>query len=493
MPDINRTSIIEERAELPVRALSDVVVCGGGPAGVAAAVGAARAGASVTVIERHGCLGGNNTAAMVTSWNNLERTGAPEIEGFYQELVDRLRRIGGIAGTKDGERQLFFDPEALKFVLDEVMEECKVRVLFHTMIAKAIVDTDRAIGVAIQSKSGREAVMGRIVIDSSGDADVAHSAGVPCMGGREEDGKMQPGTLKMKVGNVDTDKLEAYLAEHPKEVFVQAHLKQSFDGTINEVPRMVFGRNGGEFKGRCYIGFPGAVAQAKADGQPLFTDYVHFHSTSRPGEMMINMARISGVDGTNVESVSLAEAQGRKEAFLLTRFLRKYIPGFENCFLSQTAQIVGIRETRRIVGEHILQQDECEKGHLFADTVASAYSTMLDVHDPAGKGFSVLRPLPHAVHVPYRCLIPLKIDGMLVAGRCVSASHVAVGSVRSTHKCMATGQAAGVAAALAVKNALQPRNLPVELVQAELKRQGVNFGDVPNAPPPLRTPAVQPA
>jgi uncharacterized protein with NAD-binding domain and iron-sulfur cluster len=486
------STVIEDRAELPVRAFSDVVVCGGGPAGIAAAVGAARAGASVTIIERHGCLGGNNTAAMVTSWNNLEREGAPEIEGVYQELVDRLKRIGGIAGTKDGVRQLFFDPEALKYVLDEVMEEAGVDVLFHTMIAKTIVENDRTIGVVIQSKSGREAVLGKVIIDSSGDADIAHSAGVPCAGGRDEDGKMQPGTLKMKVANVDTDKLEMYLAEHPKEVFVQAHLKQSFDGTIREAPRMTFGRSEGEFKGRCYIGFPTAVAKAKADGQPLFTDYAHFHSTSHPGEMMINMARVSGVDGTDVASVSKAEVQGRKEAFLLTQFLRKYIPGFENCYLAQTAQIIGIRETRRIIGEHILTQEECEQGFLFPDTVASAYSTMLDVHDPAGKGFTVLRPLPHAVHVPYRCMVPLKIDGLLVAGRCVSATHVAVGSVRSTHKCMAIGQAAGAAAALAVKHDLQPRKLPAELVQAELKRQGVNFGDVPNEPRQERGYALQP-
>lgn len=469
-------SKVEERFETPVRAVADVVVCGGGPGGLAAAISAARAGASVIVIERHSCLGGNCTAALVTSWNNLEREGAAEMEGVYQELIERLAAIGGIAGTRDGVRQCFFDPEALKLVLDEMMAEAGVRVLFHTMIAKALVEDDRVVGVVIQSKSGREAVLGTVVVDATGDADVAFSAGVPCTAGREQDGKMQPATLKMRVVGVDEDELELFLKDNPKEVFVQAHLKESFDGQIREAPRMSFGPNKGEFKGRCYIGFPSLVARAKAEGMAMFTDYIHFHSMSRRGEMMVNMARVNGVDATDVESVSKAEAEGRREAHLLLKLLRKYVPGFANAYLAQTGEHIGIRESRRIIGEHVLTQEECEKGVLFPDTIATAYSTMLDVHDPAGGGFTVLRPLPHGVNVPYGSILPLKRDGLLVAGRCLSATHVAVGSVRSTHKCMAVGQAAGVAAALSVKHGVQPRRLRAEFVQAELRRQGVNFG-----------------
>lgn len=468
--------IAEIRKEIPVSSNTDVVVGGGGPAGLAAAISAARAGAKVMLIEEHGFLGGTCTAGMVSSWNNWERPGAPEMEGVYQELIDRLKKSDGIVGSRDGERQRFFDVEALKYVLDEMMDEVGVTVLFHTMITDAVVDHDRVIGVVAQNKSGRQVILGRVVVDATGDADIAFSAGVLCTKGREPDGLMQPATLKMKLGNVNLDRLETYLSEHPKEVFVQAHLKRTYEGVIEEVPQMKFGKLEGQFLGRVYIGFPSAVQKAKSEGFPLFTDYVHFHATPRPGEVMVNMVRVRGVDATGAESVSKAEVEGRKQVWVLVKFLKKYIPGFEDCYLIQTASHIGLRESRRIVGEHVLAQEEVEKGVLFPDTIATAYSTMLDVHDPSGKGFTIFRALDHPVHIPYRSLIPTQKDGLIVAGRCISATHVAISAVRSTHKVMAAGQAAGIAAALSVKHNVQPRALPVELVQAELRRQGVNFG-----------------
>lgn len=471
-------SVPEIRDTIPVSGSVDVVVGGGGPAGIAAATSAARAGAKVLLVEEQGFLGGTGTAAMVTAWNNWERPGAPEMAGIYQELLERLGKIeGGIIGSRDGERQCFYDVEALKYVLDEMTADAGVKVLFHTMIAGAVVDHDRVSGVIVQNKSGRHAILGQVIVDATGDGDIAFSAGVPCTKGREPDQLMQPGTLLMKLGNVDLDRLEAYLVDHPREVLLQTELKQTYDGDIHTVTQMTFGKLPGPFRGRVYWGFPSIVRKAKSEGFPLFTDYVMFHCTPRPDEIVVNMVRVNGVDGTNAESISAAEIEGRRRAQRLVEFFRRYVPGCEECYLMQIAPRIGIRESRRIVGEHVLSQEEVEGGTLFPDTIATAYSTCIDVHDPSGKGFTVLRALEHPVHIPYRCLIPLQKDGLIVAGRCISASHVAIGSIRSQHKVMATGQAAGVAAALCAKHKVQPRGLSVELVQAELRRQGLNFGN----------------
>lgn len=470
-------TIPEIRREIPVSGSYDVIVAGGGPAGVGAAISAARAGVKVAILEQHGFMGGVCCAAMSSAWNNWDREGAPEVEGLYEELIDRLSAINGIVGSRDGKRQCFYDVEALKYILDTLMSETGAMPLLHTVVADAIVSQDRVTGVAIQNKSGRQAILGRVVVDATGDADVAFTAGVPCTKGREPDGLMQPASLIMKVGNVDVDGLEGYLKEHPSELLPGlAHLKNTYDGVIDNLPQMKFGKLDGPFLGRSYMGFPSAVRKAESEGLHLFTNYVIFHSTPRKDEVMVNMTRVTGVDASNGASVSKAEIEGRRQVRVIMEFLINYLPGFKECYLVQTAPHIGLRESRRIVGEHILTEEDCVKGIFFPDTIATAYSTCLDVFSPTGKGFTMFKALDHPVHIPYRSLVPKRMDGLLVAGRCLSATHVGFGAVRSQHKVMAAGQAAGIAAALSVKNNVQPRALNVELIQSELKRQGVNFG-----------------
>ncbi len=439
---------------VPVTSETDVIVVGGGPAGIAAAIASARNGARTLLAERYGFLGGMATAGLVGPFMTCYDIEGKEpiIAGIFKELVDRLVAVGAAidpAGVKGfsafggyhsygHEHVTPFDPEALKYVAQEMVLEAGAELKLHTFFVDSIVEAQEITGLITVTKSGLEALRAQIVIDTTGDGDVAARAGAPFGKGRADDGRMQPVSLFFRVGNVDDDTVQAYMDANPEDECF-AHL----------------------------------VAQAREKGDfYLPKDHVTMFRTPRPGEWWANASRIHGVDSTHSEQLTQAEIKGHRQVMVLVEFLRQYVPGFERCYLIDTATQIGVRESRRITGEYVLTADDVYEARRFEDAIARV-SFPIDIHDVSGGGgvFEGPKAGPYYT-IPYRCLVPLKVENLLVAGRPISATHEAHGSLRVMPPCFATGQAAGTAGALALETDVRPRDIDVELLRDSLAQQG---------------------
>ena len=458
------------RIELPPRvgtvaAEADVLVVGGGPSGLGAALGAAAAGARVILAERYGFLGGNATAALVmplTSFHahghrapDLDETalfpkdqgpGEPVVAGVFRRLLTRLVRAGGaLRPLQDTGYTVPFDPEILKLVALDLLDEAGVDYLFH-VFASGVTGGTRPDGVVFEGKSGPVVVRARVIVDATGDGDIAALAGAPYEVGRDGDGLVQPMTLMFRMVEFEREAFAAYVRRHPDQW-------------------------------RGVHGLKDLVDRATAAGElELPREDVLFFGTPHPREVSVNSTRITGVLGTSVWDLTRAEWEGRRQFCQLVAFLRKYVPGFEQSYAAQSGVQVGVRETRRIVGEYQLTADDVVGARKFEDVVArGAYP--IDIHNPAGQG-TVLRRVPpgEAYDIPLRCLIPERTDNLLVAGRCISGTHEAHSSYRVMPISMATGHAAGVCGALAARGARAPRDLPAGEVQQELMRQHADLG-----------------
>ncbi len=446
---------------IPVAGRFDVLVAGGGPAGIAAAVAAARYGARVALVERYGFLGGNATAGLVgpfmTAFSDDGTTQL--VRGVFDELVRRLEAMGGAlhpgtvqAGSayagyivKGHDHVTPFDPEAVKLVAAEMVSEAGVTLFLHTFVVEPLLEAGAVRGLVVTSKSGLAALRADVVVDCSADGDVAFRAGVPMKQGREGDGKTQPMTMFFRVANIDDAAVDAYVEAHPEERGLLFH---------------------------------GIVEAARARGEwTIPREKVGMYRTLQPGVWRINTSRIQLLDGTKVEDLTAAEIEGRRQAFALVGFFRRHLPGFANCVLLDTATQIGVRETRRIVGEYELTQDDLVTGRDFDDVVA-LYGYPIDVHSPDGKGGGAADSvaIANAYRLPYRILVPKGVDGLVVAGRCVSASHEALGAIRVMPCAFALGQAAGAAAAIAAETRVTPRAVNVTALQKTLLEQGAYLG-----------------
>ncbi|HET8631777.1 MAG TPA: FAD-dependent oxidoreductase [Thermomicrobiales bacterium] len=446
---------------IPVVGAAEVLVVGAGPAGLAAAIAAARHGARTLLVERFGFLGGNLTAGLVgpcmTAYS-LDGT-RQLIRGVFEEFVRRMEAVGGAlhpsgvaAGTAycgfityGHDKVTPFQPEAAKQVALDLCLEAGVGLLLHTFVADALVDEGAVTGVVVANKSGLGAVRAQLVVDCSADADVAARAGVPCHLGREEDGLTQPMTLFFRVAGVDDEAVRAYVARHPDD----------------------------------YRPFAGLVAAARAAGEfTIPRQGVGLYRTLEPGVWRINTTRIQRVDGTSAADLTRAEVEGRRQVRELLRFFRNWLPGFERCTLLDTAATIGVRETRRIAGEYTLTLDDLATGRAFPDAIALA-GYPVDLHSPTGDGGGAdgSHPTADAYQIPYRCLVPLGVDNLLVAGRSISATHEALAATRVMPPCFALGEAAGTAAALALEHRTTPRRLDAALLRRALARQGAYLGE----------------
>ena len=445
---------IIEQKKTPVRQKVDVLVVGGGPAGFGAAIAAARNGAETLIVERYGFLGGMATAGLVGPFMTCYDIDGQEpiIAGVFKELVDRLVAIGaaidpaGVRGfsafggyhSYGHEHVTPFDPEALKYVAQEMTLEAGVDLKLHTLFVDCLVKEDVITDLVSVTKSGLEVLRAPIVIDTTGDGDVAARAGAPFEQGQSGDGRVQPVSLFFRVGNVDDAGVQAYMdANREDECFAKL------------------------------------VAQARENGDfYLPKDRVTMFRTPRPGEWWANASRIHGVDSTDGEQLTQAEVEGHRQVMVLLEFLRQYVPGFGNCTLIDTATQIGVRESRRVLGEYVLTAEDVYQARRFEDAIARV-SFPIDIHDVKGGGgfFEGPKAGPYYT-IPYRCLVPGKIDNLLVAGRPISATHEAHGSLRVMPPCFATGQAAGTAAALALETKSSPRNVNVRLLRDSLAEQG---------------------
>lgn len=445
--------------QVPVVRQTDVLVVGGGMAGIAAAVSAARNGADTTLIEQYGALGGTGSIGLVGPFmTSFDETGKTQIvRGVFDEIVRRMVAVGGAVHPSEVSRGTPYssfatyahsnvtpyDPEALKLVADQMMEEARVRLYYHTFMADVLKEANAVEGVVVVNKSGVQAIRAKVVVDCTGDGDVAHLAGVPMAKGRDRDGKMQPMSMFFRVGGVDDKALAEWKREHPDDRLF------SLD-----------------------------IAEAKAKGEPFSIprDSLGLYKTLRPGEYRANASRLLGYDSTDVDSLTKAEVEGRKQVWELMRFWWKHSPAMKNAYLIDTAAMVGVRESRRIIGEYVLKAEDVVQATQFPDVVAMN-GFMIDIHNPEGVGQAAppVKAAP-AYEIPYRSLVPLKVDQLLVGGRCLSATHEALGAVRVMPPACATGEAAGTAAALSVTLDVAPRRLPVDELQRKLLAQGAYLG-----------------
>jgi len=441
----------------------DVLVVGGGNAGCAAAIAAARHGARTLLLERYGFLGGTATAAMVGPWMTFHSAKERIVGGIAQEMVERLMRKGAsrghLADSSDYVATITpFDPEVHKALLFEMMREAGVSLLLHAYFLSAQLDGEAVCGATFATVGGSRSYRGKVVIDATADALVAASAGVPTQQG-DERGRVQPATLMFRLSHVDLAALAAYLREHPDEMRSSLHPQERVPAALTAV-----------------AGLNDLWERARADGLvDVPRELVSFFISPYPDEVTVNMTRVVNIDPLDPDDLTRAEVESRLQAMQLLEFFRGRVPGFAGARIAATGTQVGIRESRRIVGRYTLTRDDVLQARRFDDAVArSAYP--IDVHNPSGSGTSTQRLAPgESYEIPYRTLLPVNREQLLVAGRCISTTHEALASTRLTPTVMTLGQAAGTAAALACARGVPVADIDTSELRAQLVADGVDL------------------
>ncbi len=427
--------------DVRVAAQANVVVVGGGPAGLSAALAAARNGAQTILLERYNHLGGLASGGMVLVLDDMWDSHLQEISvrGNCMTMIERMAAMGltrfpranewgedpaayrrwGRWGTFDFHSQktphpicfaAAFDPDAYKRVALEMVQEAGVSLRLHSWFSQTLVEDGKVKGVICETKSGREAILADVVIDTTGDLDVAASAGAPHIGGSYIT------TTVFRLGGVDTEAAERFEREEP----------EAYAELDRQIKRVLGGSWG-----------------------------LWWLKTPLPGVVWCNCPHMAGIDGLKVEDLTRAEIQGRKHIHAVVEFVRETMPGFEHCHVIDVAPQTGVRQTRLLDGEHVMSKEEVAQRVRFDDSIAR------------GRDY----------YMPYRALLPKQIDNLLVAGRHYSATSQAQKISREIPPCMAMGEAAGVAAALALNAGVSVRNVDVRAVQKSLRAQGADPGD----------------
>lgn len=453
----------------------DVIVCGGGPSGFIAAISAARGGARTLLIERYGFVGGMPTISWLGPISPFHFGDERVVGGIPHEFVERMREAGGSTGHirctnphGSGSYLCFYDRESYKSTALAMLREAGADLLFHTWVEGVELSGQTVTGVQVANKSGRGTIHASVVVDATGDGDVAARAGAEFVLGRPADGALQPGTMMFDLAGVDTAKVKKYMDDHPEDF----EWASEFVALAPYSSRL----QQEHFVGQ---GFLRLVKEGMKSGELyLGRDSVLFLTTVHPGVLHFNSTRISGVDGTDTMSLTEAEIDARRQVDSLSQFLIKHAPGFENAYLSGAGSQVGIRETRHILGEYVLQGEEVVRGQKFPDVVARGYFP-IDIHNLKGKegytGGGHWNDLEDSYDIPLRCLIPRTIDNLVIAGRPISATHEAHGSLRTQGGAMGIGHAAGAAAAVASMSGVMPRKAPARDVQDLMAAQGATL------------------
>lgn len=438
----------------------DVIVVGAGVTGIVSSVAASRQGAKVLLVESSGILGG-----LITGGRLSKPTGIVQ-PGVYRELIERAAGLGGAdAGVETsywGSYTGVFDTEVMQRVVIEVIEESGVEVLLFAHVT-ALVRKDGRWGVDFVTKSGVQRATAPVVIDASGDGDAAVLAGAEWMLGRPGDRLVQPMTSYFRILNVNFPELVRDCGKNADDMFETV------------VPEGA-GEDNKDYALKFFAtGFRQRIKQARQDGFEWIVpkDHITLKAGLLPGEININVTRYHG-NALDPRVRSRAALEVRKQAYCAFDFLRRYVGGFEDSVLLDVAPVLGVRETRRIVGDYILTEKDVRSNARFPDAIGLS-NAPIDIHEPGGENF-VMDSVGRGYGVPYRCLLPKGVDGLLVAGRCISVDAIAFGSARNTPVCAMTGQAAGVAAAQSVREGVALRDLPVAHVQRILSDQGVRLG-----------------
>ena len=444
----------------------EVIVGGGGTTGIAAAIAAARSGAHTVIIDDHGFLGGN--AVNIPAWMGFhDLSGRQVVGGIAEELVDKLRAVGGatepyrdpITSSVTG-----INANWLKVIAAQEVDAAGVDIWLHSLVVD--VDTERkgdrsrAKGVYVRNRDGLHYYAADVLVDCTDTGAVTRMAGAEMIRGRQRDGRVQVSSWTVTVGNVHFDRLLQYYAEHPREIRpfpLEDDVLDKLLAQMREADVFVMGS------------FYELIRRAKADGLDLPRTYLPGVAFPPRGEIMHVASRVEDVDPDDTYNYTRAEIEGMRQTQLWMAFLRKYVPGCEQCRLVATPSHIGVRETNHVVGEYTLTRDDLMAGRAFADVIALG-GYHLDIHTPDHGGTETERPPTY--QIPYRCLVPKGVESVLVAGRAISATHEALSSTRVIPISMAQGQAAGTAAALAVRRGIAVRETPIAELQARLRKDG---------------------
>ena len=441
----------------------DVIVVGGGVSGCMAAIASARQGAKTLLVEQYGFLGGSLTNAGVGPMMTFHAGARQVVTGIPQELVDRMCDLGGCLGhiedsTGYASSVTPFDEEIMKLALDQLTSESGVTVLFHACLVSVNKEGDKLTAACVQTRGGMLTLEGRMFVDASGDGALSTAAEAQVCQGRDLDGFCQPMTTNMKVRGVDIRVLKEEICRDSENFNIRDL------NAMDRAPRL------------SVAGFYRQFNAAKQNGElTTAREDVLLFETVVPGEVIVNTTRVVLLNPTNPWDLSKAEQQGRQQAHELIRFFRKYCAGMEKAELISTGVQIGVRESRRVIGDYVLTAEDLLSSRHFADTVALG-GYPIDIHNPTGERTETTHLKPgQFYYIPLRSLIAKGKDNLLVCGRCISATHEAGAAIRVTPIAMGVGQAAGTAAGLAATQKVSVRALEITRLHSALEHIGATI------------------
>ena len=442
----------------------DIAVFGGGPAGLAAAITAARQGKKVVLLEKNGYLGGN-LAIGLPPLGFLDEHGRQCIAGFGQDLIERLVEQGHAYGHRYCPKHNSISnlhADYLKILAIEMCQEAGVDILLHCESNRVEVENSRIKKVTMYGKCNEIDITAKVYIDCTGDGDVAYLAGCSYEKGQPDTGVLQPPTVMFTLENVDNTKLFDYIEQHPEEM--------KFAASIDQKP----GYDAAYFRAspnHIFVGMTVLFKRLKEEGKlPVNRESMIVINGLNPGEVYINSTRLLNVDATDIRDLTRAELEGHTQIPKLIEVFRQYVPGFENCWLSSICPNLGVRETRRFKGIRRIVAEEAIAGLVPEDSIGlSGYK--MDIHNGTNCS-TVFQTIDKPFGIPYGCLVSADVENLMFAGRCASTDARVIGSTRVMSACMVMGQAAGVGAAFAVDGGILPADVNVQSVRAELKKQG---------------------
>jgi hypothetical protein len=471
----------------------DVVVCGGGTSGVAAAIAAARAGAKTVLIERLGALGGQMTVsgppgfAYAHMFNNR---GEQIINGFLGETHARLLEDGHAqpypsAGQRSGQTYAFVDPDWWGLLVFEMMQENHVQLLLHSLVVDTVKERDTIRGVVVENTSGRQTVLGKVVIDCTGEGDIASRAGAPFEKVSKDDPfPLEPPSIAFVMDGIDWDAVLNYVQENANEMALMSPALHTPDAVVEKIVKHI-----GEMKSWRELVSLGGLSFNRLSKEAIAAGDYHpfgdlgFFFTPREGGVIQaifqHSAQVANCDCTDIDELSAGEAEARRQAVITIKAARKYLPGFQNAYLTRTGIELRIRETRRIVGDYQLTWDDANTGRKFDDVIGKSAMTMGARHvasvDTLGLYANGKADPPDggSFDLSYRILVPQNVENLLVAGKMVSTTREC--ALRFLPETIETGQAAGVAAAICARTGQTPRQLEADVseLQTTLEAQGV--------------------
>ena len=456
MPNTRRT-MREPARDIDIIHEADVLVVGSGPGGLAAALAAARTGVAVTLIERFGCFGGNLTVVGVEGFAWYRHSQTVEANGIGREFEERAKAMGA-AVPESQSLSYEIDSEGFKLVADALVQEADIHPMLHRVFVAPIMDGDSITGIIVESKAGREAILAKRVIDATGDADVAHRAGAPTHTTPVE--QMQAASVMFHLAGVDK---KAFMAgvQHDPQTYK--------DWSTGEWVIETSGKEDAMFSP--FLKKP--FAQAIRDGvipahlNTIAGTWGAMHDT---GELTyMNLVHLAGCDGTDPDSMTRFEIEGRKQAMLATEALRRYTPGCAGVRLRNFGMTIGIRDTRKIDAAYNLTEHDVREQARFDDSVG-IYPEFID-----GYGVLILPTTGRYMHIPYRSMLPKRVKNLLVAGRAIGGDRIAHAATRNMACCAVAGQGAGIAAALSIRSGKALDAIDIGALQAELQRQEVRY------------------